>query len=65
MKWTKKLTKRELEHLAETSSTGRPNLRELRANIAEQRSSRLKGLDLRCWTCEEIARKLGLDVQER
>ena len=63
MTWTKKLTKRELKHLAETSSTGKPSLRELRENLAEQRSQVANRSPMsRCWTCEGIARKLGLEV---
>lgn len=54
-KWMKKLTKKELRHLAEGNATGRPTLRSLRANILSQRTS-----GATCFECESIARKLSL-----
>lgn len=54
--WTKKLTKRQLNHLAEGSSTGKPTLHSLRTNLKFQREN-----DIVCFECESIARKLGLE----
>ena len=54
--WTKKLTKRELKHLAEASSTGKPSLVSLKTNLKHQLDT---GLD--CPMCEAIARKIGLN----
>lgn len=56
-KWMKKLGKRDLKHLAEGSPTGRPTLKSLRENLVWQRES-----GGRCFQCEEIARKLGLET---
>lgn len=56
-KWMKRLGKRDLKHLAEGSATGRPTLRSLRENLAWQRDH-----GSRCFQCEKIARKLGVDV---
>jgi hypothetical protein len=54
-KWTKKLTKRDLAHLADGSATGRPTLRSLRFNLTQQRAN-----GIRCSECEAIARKLAI-----
>ncbi|GIK74356.1 MAG: hypothetical protein BroJett021_33440 [Chloroflexota bacterium] len=56
-KWMKALTKKELQHLAESGSTGRPTIRELKANLEGQRK-----LKIRCFDCEAIARKLSIAV---
>ncbi len=56
-KWMKKLTKRELTHLADGSSTGKPTINSLKANIANQRK-----LDIQCFECESIARKLSVQL---
>ena len=56
-KWAKKLTKRDLTHLAEGSATGRPTMRSLKANLeGHHRDS------IRCFECESIARKLAIPV---
>ncbi len=55
-KWMKGLGKRQIKHLAEGSPTGRPTLRGLKENLVWQRS-----FGLRCFQCEEIARKVGLE----
>ena len=55
--WTKKLGKRDLKHLAEGSSTGKPTLRSLRENLRLQREN-----GIRCFECEAIARKVGVEV---
>lgn len=57
VKWARKLTKRELRHLAEGSATGRPSMRSLKDNLDGQRK-----LDIRCFECEGIARKLSIPV---
>lgn len=56
-KWMKALTKKDLRHLAENSSAGRPTIRELKANLEGQRK-----LNIRCFECEAIARKLSIAV---
>lgn len=56
-KWARKLTKRELRHLAEGSATGRPTLQSLKANLAGQNK-----LNIRCFECQSIARKLLISV---
>lgn len=56
-KWMKALTKKELRHLAENGSAGRPTIRELKANLEGQRK-----LNIRCFECEAIARKLSIAV---
>ena len=63
-KWMNKLTVKELKHMAETSSTGRPNLTTFKANRAAQRELKEKSgcLHEPCWDCLFIARKLGLEV---
>ncbi len=53
--WTKKITKQELKHLAESSSTGKPTLRSLRENLRLQHHA-----GIHCYKCEDIARKLGV-----
>lgn len=55
--WTKRLSKRDLKHLAEGSSTGRPTLHSLRENLRIQRE-----IGIRCFECEAIARKARVDV---
>jgi hypothetical protein len=56
-KWVKKLSKRELKHLKEGSATGRPTLRSLRENLRLQKEN-----GLRCFECEAIARKVGVEI---
>jgi hypothetical protein len=56
-KWMKKLTKRDLKHLAEGSATGRPTIQSLTANLDGQRK-----LGIQCFECETIARKLSVTV---
>lgn len=56
-KWTRKLTKKDLRHLAEGSSSGRPTLHSLKANLAGQRE-----LNAPCFECLDIARKLSIAV---
>lgn len=56
-KWARKLTKRELRHLAEGSSTGRPTIQSLKVNLDGQHK-----LNIRCFECEAIARKLSIAV---
>lgn len=56
-KWTKKLTKRELAHMAEGSSTGKPTLHSLKGNLASQHE-----LGITCFECESIARKLSISL---
>ena len=58
-KWAKKLTKKEMRHLADGSASGRPTIRSLRANLEGQRQ-----LNIRCFECEAIARKLSIKVPE-
>jgi len=53
MVWKKKLLKKELKHIKETTTS--MTLREVRANINAQRE-----FGIRCFDCERIARKLGL-----
>lgn len=55
--WTKKLAKRDLKHLAEGSPTGKPTLHSLRENLRLQRE-----VGIRCFECEAIAQKVGVDV---
>lgn len=55
--WTKKLSKRDLKHLAENSSTGKPTLRSLRENLRRQSE-----LGIYCSECGSIARKAGIEV---
>lgn len=56
-KWARKLTKKDLRHLAEGSATGRPTLHSLKANLAGQRER-----GIQCVECEQIARKLSVAV---
>ena len=59
-KWARKLTKRELDHLAEGSATGRPTVKSLKANLDGQLS-----LNIQCRECESIARKLSIALPVR
>ncbi len=54
-KWAKKLTAKELRHVAEGSATGRATRRSLKANLEGQAASGVV-----CWECQSIASKLGL-----
>ena len=54
-KWAKKLTAKELKHIAEGSSSGRPTLASLKANLAGQAATGCE-----CWECRSIGVKLGL-----
>lgn len=56
-KWVRKLTMRELRHLAESSATGRPTLQSLKANLQGQHQN-----GIHCFDCESIARKLSIAV---
>lgn len=55
--WTKKIGKRDLKHLAEGSSTGKPTLHSLRENLRLQHEN-----GIHCCECEAIARKIGVEV---
>lgn len=54
-KWAKKLTVRELRHVAEGSATGRATLHSLKANLEGQATTGVV-----CWECRTIAAKIGL-----
>ena len=56
-KWTRKLAKKDLRHLAEVSASGRPTLQSLKANLEGQHKQ-----GIRCFECESIARKLSIAV---
>lgn len=56
-KWTKKLTKGELRHLADGNASGRPTIQSLKANLAGQRE-----LNIQCFECEAIAHQLSIPV---
>lgn len=56
-KWMKKLTKRDLRHLAEESDSGRATLSSLKANLKGQHE-----LGITCFECERIARKLSIPL---
>lgn len=56
-KWARKLTKKDLSHLAEGSATGRPSIKSLKSNLEGQRE-----LNIQCFECEAIARKLSIAV---
>ena len=63
-KWMKKLTMKELRHLAETSHTGRPSLIQLKLNREhqiKQKKAGPHGIEP-CWDCRIIAHKLGLEA---
>lgn len=49
-KWAKKLNKKDLQHIADTSSTGRANLRTIKMNANNPL----------CVECRCIANKIGL-----
>lgn len=49
-KWARKLNKRDLQHIADSSATGRPSLRVLQANANNPD----------CLECRCIARKAGI-----
>ena len=55
--WLKKLGKRDLKHLAKSSSTGKPTLRGLRENLRFQREN-----NITCFECAAIARKVGIET---
>ncbi len=55
MKWQKKLTKKELQHVKETTQSC--TLRSFRANREEQIRD-----NITCFECEHIARKLGIEI---
>ena len=56
-KWTRKLSKKDLSHLGETNSTGKPLLRALVGNL---KAAAADGLG-NCHQCRSIARKIGLN----
>jgi hypothetical protein len=53
MKWQRKLTKKEIGHIKET--TNRPTLEQFKRNFEHQQGSQFP-----CWECRAIARKLGI-----
>ena len=57
MNWKRKLNKRDLKHLKET--TNACTQWELKNNIRQQRKDNSP-----CWECEDIARKLDLRIEE-
>ena len=54
-KWRRRLTKAQLEHLAEVSATGRATLAGLKRNLAWQERNAVP-----CHICSDIARKLDI-----
>lgn len=56
--WQAKLTKRELQHVADTTDGGL--LREFKRNRESHLRDVAKGLDDPCFECRIIVRKLGL-----
>ncbi len=59
-KWHKKITLRELQHLADTQGRG-PTLRGLIANRKFHKSEIAAGRHDPCFECRIIAQKLGLE----
>lgn len=60
MKWQKKLTKKMMKHLEETTE-GRPTLAAFKSNREfQRRQNTLYGMET-CWDCREIARRLNLE----
>lgn len=57
MKWQKKLTKKELQHIKETTQRG--TLAEFRRNYASQEKHRTQDYEP-CYECWLMAKKLGL-----
>lgn len=53
-KWAKALTKKELDHLAAWSSTGKPSLRSLKVNLEAQKKNGIE-----CRDCRDIAHKIN------
>lgn len=61
MKWQKKLTKKELDHIRET--TNHLSLREFKRNREEQIKLMVeKGWSEPCFECRTIALKLGVEA---
>jgi hypothetical protein len=58
MKWQKKLTKKQIQHINQTTSCG--SLREFRRNREYQISERKKGGLEPCFECKAIAFRLGI-----
>lgn len=58
MRWQKRITKKQMKHLKETQE-GPPTLRGLMNNLKHQRDQGHWG---RCYECEEIATRLGLEL---
>lgn len=58
MKWQKKITKKQLRHIKETTDNG--TLREFKAN-REHHRNREQGRDL-CYECRIIAIRLKLEI---
>ncbi len=56
-RWQNRVTKKQLKHIRET--TNRCTLTELINNIRGQRAD-----GIRCWECEEIAHRLGLNIPQ-
>ena len=56
-RWQNKVTKKQLKHIRET--TNRCTLTELAHNIRGQRA-----YGIRCFECEEIAHRLGLNISQ-
>lgn len=61
-KWQKKLTVKELKHLAECSPTGKPNLESFKLNREAQKEMKAEyGREI-CFECRSIAIKLGMEA---
>ncbi len=54
-KWSDKLNKKELRHIAENSETGRATLKALKQNIEHQNTNTIP-----CFECTRIALKLDI-----
>ena len=52
-KWHKKLNKKDLKHIRETTDTG--SLKQFKVNFEFQEK-----YNMRCWECKNIADKLGI-----
>jgi hypothetical protein len=59
MKWQKKLTKKQLRHIKETTDGGL--LREFKRNREAHNKEKAAGKSEPCWECRTIARRLGLE----
>ena len=59
MKWQKKLTKKQLKHIKETTDGGL--LREFKSNREFHKKEKAAGKGELCFECRTIARRLGLE----